>query len=367
MMRYRWLGVLVLWQLAGLLFGLGGAIAQKALYGFVSFLNLCLTFTNSSALIGSALWLIYLRWISPRFTRRYLTGTAAAAIVMIAAYAGATAAFAIMNRVFGWSAEQAINLNHIYLLCANLIAGLLIAGAAFAAYLYEKQKNILQHHLQEVENQRRLQIESRLEVLQSKLNPHFLFNTFNTMLERIYQKPHEVESIILNLSGIYRRILTLPDHGVITLAEELKLVREYLEIEKIRLGERLDFKISADDRLANLQIPSLIILMTAENAVAHGINLKRQGGQLYIVVHKEGSEVLIHVKDSGAGLNRAKESSGFAIDNVRQRLKSLYQERAQISVTRLAEGGTKISMTIPYRMTPSEAVAENLPASGERP
>lgn len=366
MTRHRWLGALVFWQLAGLLFGLGGAIAQKGLHGFIAFLNLCLTFTNSSALIGSALWLMYLRWIGPRVTRRYLTGAAAAAIVLIAAFTGANAAFAVMNRIFGFTG-QAVNLNHIYLLCANLIAGLLIAGAAFAAYLYEKQKHSLQHHLQEVENQRRLQIESRLEVLQSKLNPHFLFNTFNTMLERIYQKPHEVESIILNLSGIYRRILTLPDHGVTTLADELKLVREYLEIEKIRLGERLDFKISSDDRLANLQIPSLIILMTAENAVAHGINLKRQGGQLYIVVHKEGSEVLIHVKDNGAGLNRAKENSGFSIDNVRQRLKSLYQDQAQISVTRLAEGGTKISMTIPYRMTPSEAVAENPPTTGERP
>ena len=366
MTRYRWLGALVIWQLAGLLIGLGGSVAQKDLHGFIAFLNLCLTFINSSALIASALWLIYLRWIGPRVTRRYLTGAAAAGIVLIAAYAGANIAFATMSRVFG-IAGQTVNSNHIYLLCANLIAGLLIAGLSFTAYMYERQKNTLQHHLQETENQRRLQIESRLEVLQSKFNPHFLFNAFNTMLERIYQKPHEVESIILNLSGIYRKILTLPDHGVVTLAAELKLVREYLEIEKIRLGERLDFKISADDRLANLQIPSLIILMTAENAVEHGINLKRQGGQLYIVVHKEGPEVLIHVKDNGAGMNRAKESSGFSIDDVRQRLKSLYQAQAQVSVTRLAEGGTKISMTIPYRMAGSEAPAENPPTSGERP
>ncbi len=366
MTRRRWLAAVVLWQITGLLIGLSGAFIQNSLHEFIAFLILCLTFTNAIAILGTIFWLFYERFLGKRIKQKQIAGAIILVFLGASVYFGTEGALTLVNAVCDINQPHEMDMGHAYLLVADLIIALVIAGAYFVAFMYEQQKANIKRKMREVENLKRMQTESKLEILQAKINPHFLFNTLNTMLDLIYQKPHLVESIILNLSGIYRKLLTLPDNEFITLEEELKLVREYLEIEKIRMDDRLEFQISADDRLANLEIPPLVITILVENAVQHGIDAKRRGGQVFVLVYKEGARVIVNVRDTGGGTSRKREQSGFGIYNVHQRLNLLYHDEAKLTISRLAEGGTKATINLPYIVPNQEMNYESHPLPGKK-
>ena len=164
----------------------------------------------------------------------------------------------------------------------------------------------------------------------------------------MYQDPKKVEKIILNLSDIYRRVLTLPDNELVNIEEELTLVKDYLEIEKTRMGSKFDFGISIDDKLKSLKIPPLIIEILVENAVQHGIAPKKDGGEVLIDISRTNGRAVIKVTDNGVGMKQGYNDTGFGIYSVQQRLNLVYSGRAKLTITELEEGGTQAVMDLPY-------------------
>ena len=128
-------------------------------------------------------------------------------------------------------------------------------GVAMLLALYERLAANLESKIHENEKLQRLQIESKLTLLQSKINPHFLFNTLNTILDVLRRNPAQVEKLILNLSDIYRKTLMMPDNALVPLKEEIRLIEEYLEIEKVRMGDRLEALFDIDEKLENFEMP----------------------------------------------------------------------------------------------------------------
>jgi two-component system LytT family sensor kinase len=235
---------------------------------------------------------------------------------------------------------------HIAILIVDFIIMAVVSLFAILLALYERLAHNLEKKIRENEKLQRLQVESKLSLLQSRINPHFLFNTLNTMLDIVRRDLPRVEKMILNLSDIYRRTLTMPDNAVVDLQDELKLVEEYLEIEKMRMGDRLRFAIDVKDNLERVKIPPMMLQILVENAIKHGLSPMKEGGAVNISVSRSEDKLLLEVTDTGVGIDEKRERCGFGLHSIQERLKLAY-ESAKMKIARLAEGGTRIRIVIP--------------------
>jgi two-component system, LytTR family, sensor kinase len=181
---------------------------------------------------------------------------------------------------------------------------------------------------------RNLQLEAsnneiELKTLRDQLNPHFLFNSLNSIRALIEEDPKIAKSAITTLSNLLRRSLNMGKHPKVTLEEELRLVKEYLELEKIRFEERLavSIRVSADHQLL---IPPFIIQTLAENAIKHGISNRNEGGELTILVDETLQALIIHVSNPGKLENE--ESEGIGLINTKRRLFIQYGEFAKVDL-----------------------------------
>jgi len=253
---------------------------------------------------------------------------------------------------------------HLFLILMNLgvsVVVVLLVG------LYKSLTYRLDRRDREYAELENLQIRTRLAALQAKINPHFLFNTLNVILDLAHHAPEKIESVVLNLSDIYRRVLGDPrlENAESTLGDEVELIRKYLEIEKIRLEKRLDFDIEWDSGLASLRLPPLLIEPLIENAVIHGIAPKREGGRIILRLLARSGKLEISIIDDGVGLGlidggvkttlvddaavpaAAGKEAGFGLYSVRERLRLLYGEKASLSITPVAAGGAQVRMELP--------------------
>jgi hypothetical protein len=171
-----------------------------------------------------------------------------------------------------------------------------------------------------------LLVESEFKALQAQINPHFLFNTLNTIYGSIPRASHNARTLILNLSDILRYSLA-SDRTFIRLEDELRIIREYLEIEQMRLGPRLQTEIDIDERAFDVEIPAFSIQPLVENAVKHGVAARTAPGYVKLAVTFHADRVGISVENSGpfiATPGRAGTGHGLALGNVRRRLVICY-------------------------------------------
>ncbi len=233
---------------------------------------------------------------------------------------------------------------HLTRLGANLV---MVYAFSIMAFIYIVARKRLRRNILEYERLRRLQAQTQFSALQAKINPHFLFNTLNTMLNLVHKEPEKLESMILNLSDIYRKILQYPEDKMIDLEEEVKLLQKYLEIEKIRMGDRLTFQIDIEPGLEDFPIPPLLVEPVVENAIIHGISPKAEGGNIDIRAETGKNMARITVSDNGVGIGDSDPEAGFGLYSVRERLQLKYKDRASFKIMELLGGGTEVSMEIP--------------------
>ncbi len=188
---------------------------------------------------------------------------------------------------------------------------------------------------------------ARLDALQASIRPHFLFNALNTIASLVHDKPDEAEQATLDLSDLLRTGLRSGARQ--SLAEELELIRGYLRLEALRLGERLKVEWElADDLPLEQELPALLIQPLVENAVVHGIARLPEGGQLAIrgeraSRHRLRFEVVNPLPDDSA---RPAESNRMALDNIRQRLALAYEEGARLKTHR-EDGRFRVELILP--------------------
>lgn len=229
----------------------------------------------------------------------------------------------------------------------GLLPGALIVSTIvtllFYGYYYLKER--IESEVLKNEHLKQLQARTEMMALQSKMNPHFLFNTLNTMLDLVHDSPEKVEKMILGLSDIYRRMLHLPDVERIRLADEVALIREYLNIEAIRLGDRLRFTIEIEPGLAEVRIPPLLIEPLVENAVIHGIGPVPKGGEIRLTAARRNGRLQITVEDSGAGFTPDHPRRGFGLYSIQERVRFLGGTGPRIETP--DGGGTRIALELP--------------------
>ncbi|HEY6987902.1 MAG TPA: histidine kinase [Bryobacteraceae bacterium] len=199
------------------------------------------------------------------------------------------------------------------------------------------------------EELRRLASEAELRALQAQINPHFLFNALNTLYGTIDRTSHEARRMVLNLADIFRYFLQ-GDRVTIPLSEELRIVEAYLEIEKLRLGDRLETALIVDPEARAAMIPILSIQPLVENAVKHGISAKEGRGRVSVSVSAADTGLCVRVEDTGVGFAAAggnpQEGTGLGLENVRRRLALYYGPSAELTIRSSADG-TTVSFLIP--------------------
>ena len=206
-----------------------------------------------------------------------------------------------------------------------------------------------QMEISKVENLMSLLKYSELKALQSQINPHFLFNVLNTMTSLIRTNPEKAREVTIDLSRYLRYNL---DNNVksVELIKELNQIDNYIKIEKVRFGDKLNIIYDVDESLYNFQIPSLIIQPLVENGIKHGILKKRENGCVKVIVKKIDKDIEVVIEDDGVGIEQTvidnldkQIQENIGLKNVHQRLKLLYGEGLNI---KKLEQGTRIKFKI---------------------
>ena len=236
-----------------------------------------------------------------------------------------------------------------------------------AAIVYTHQKLLvanakLANAEAERQAQEKLLIESELKLLQAQIEPHFLFNSLSNIVELIREAPEVAEQSLLNLTTLLRASLQKTRSGSTTLAEELSLVRAYLDIQSMRMPGRLRYEIRPSDlldedsehqELRQLTIPPLLLQPLLENAVTHGIDPVESGGMIIVEAGISNGFAHISVSDTGAGIREQnthtdmRSSSGTGLDNVRQRLRALHGSDANMRIFSNSPSGVVVKLTLP--------------------
>jgi sensor histidine kinase YesM len=192
---------------------------------------------------------------------------------------------------------------------------------------------------------------ARFAALQAQLNPHFLFNTLNTIAVLVRDDDRQgAVRIVEHLSELLRATLTRHQANEVTLGEELELVRQYVAIEQARFSDRLRPEFRIADALLSAAVPSFALQQLVENAIRHGIARRADAGLLIVAAERDAEFLQLTVIDDGVGIDPAiAMPAGHGIDNTRERLRALYGTRASLEINARAEGGTIAILRVPYR------------------
>jgi two-component system LytT family sensor kinase len=232
------------------------------------------------------------------------------------------------------------------------LAALVWLSAPIVVGIVLKVWNALRIELK-LEEQKRLLLEARLDALQRQINPHFLFNTLNSIASLVRLKPELAREMIVKLANILRALLK--DHDTyVPLSEELKFTDDYLDIEVVRFGAgKLKVEKQIDPRTLGVLVPSILLQPLIENSIKHGLEPRIHGGTVTLRSRLEGDRVLIEVADDGVGMGNRPASAlrrpgaGIGMKNVRERLEVLYGNQARFSVVSTPGRGTLVSIEIP--------------------
>ncbi|MFN8574795.1 MAG: histidine kinase [Gemmatimonadaceae bacterium] len=196
---------------------------------------------------------------------------------------------------------------------------------------------------------------ARFAALQAQLNPHFMFNTLNTVavLARDGDRVGAVR-VIEHLSALLRRTLSRHRSSEVTLDEELALVEAYLAIEQARFVDRLRPEVSVPAELRSAAVPDFGVQHLVENAVRHGIARREDAGRLQLTARRDGATLEVTVVDDGPGIGSVVPPAGHGIENTRERLKVLYGSAASLTVLPAEGGGTIATLRVPYRELTAE-------------
>ena len=200
------------------------------------------------------------------------------------------------------------------------------------------------------ERNQQLLAQSEIKLLHAQVNPHFLFNAFNTLVAIIRKDSDEASQLVQHLSTFFRKNLKR-SHELVTLADELEHINAYLYIEKARLMERLNIKFNIADDLLNALLPTFSLQPIVENAIKHGIAQTLDGGNITVSAHLNDDHIILSVEDD-AGLYQPKPNSdGLGMNLVNKRIKVRYGEQYGLSVNYQTDAFTKIILDLPYVTT----------------
>jgi len=191
--------------------------------------------------------------------------------------------------------------------------------------------------------------EMQISLLKSQINPHFLFNTLNSISTLMHSSKEKARRVITQLSDIFRYALDAHSDEMVKLIHEINFIENYIKIQQVRFGDRLKFQTEIDPDCLGIDIPPMILQPLVENAVKYGIAPKEDGGTIYLTVRRSGKIIFFEVRDDGLGTKAKKimdgSSSGVGMANTDLRLKSYYGPQSGLRI-RASENGYAVSFFV---------------------
>lgn len=221
------------------------------------------------------------------------------------------------------------------------------------AFLYSRMQ--IQHAIvQKLEIERQLS-EAQLRALQMQMEPHFLFNTLNAITSLVVQRKNdEAMETLAHLNSILRTTLRRRSPEKVPFTEELQLVESYLAIQKVRFAQRIEIDIYTTPEACRGLVPSFLLQPLVENAVRHGIELKKKGGRIQTRAEKLGDRLWMRVSDNGNGVGAGRtDGHGIGLSNIRERLAFFYPGEHQLDIETPIDGGYQVTIQIPFEEAPT--------------
>jgi signal transduction histidine kinase len=263
--------------------------------------------------------------------------------VRIGSALGAVALGTLIGLTFLWQLRLVRGRSFWWTYIYNLEFAAFISGSfGLALMVYEYWRAKYEHSELARERALKLATEARLASLESRIHPHFLFNTLNSISALIHIDPGQADEQLQRLSGLLRFALDAAETPLVALGREMKIVEDYLAIEKTRFGDRLRIAVEVAEELRELRVPPLSVQTLAENAVKHVIAPSRLGGEVRVRASVAEGRLKIEVADGGPGVPAGALPAGRGLDNLRARLQVLYGDQA-----RLLFGEGKVSLEVP--------------------
>ncbi len=341
------------WLVAGLWWTLEGftsAVSYRRM-GALADNPIPLEHALRTGLLSAWLWVpatVLAVWAADRFPlergvwRRHVWVHLALAVAVCVARAGVVVA---LNPWVGWYRELPPFQEVLFTSVANnLFLFWFLVGFGHAV-LYARRARQREEQLAYAE----------LHALKMQLHPHFLFNTLNTISSFVRSEPLVAERMIARLSTMLRHALQHAGAHEVTLADEVRFVRSYLEIEQARFEDRLGVSWKIEEGVESARVPHLILQPLVENAVKHGIAPRARGGRVEIEARRCNGDLELLVRDDGVGMAGADGGDGVGLSNTRARLGQLYGSAYRLEVGSPPGGGVQVAVSFPYRTERSGA------------
>jgi two-component system, LytTR family, sensor kinase len=194
---------------------------------------------------------------------------------------------------------------------------------------------------------------AELEVLRMRLNPHFLFNTLQNISVLIGHEPDAARTMLSRLGDLLRAAFRCEAQPESSLSAEIELTQAYLEVERMRFGDRLSFSLDIDPHTDQALVPVLLLQPLVENAIKHGLRGIAQGGRIDVRSACDEQRLILTVNDNGAGIPAAGLDGiqlGVGLGSTRERLIRMYPQSHDFSIRQLEQGGTEVRVVLPFRL-----------------
>lgn len=273
-----------------------------------------------------------------------------AVLLLVTMPAGATAGTFIGARIAGMSFSEILQ-GRPALFIQMLFIGILF-GAVITYFFFSREK-ISQTEAQLQEEQIRSltlekkTLETQLRLLQAQIEPHFLFNTLSNVLSLLDFDPVRGKAMLEDLTRYLRSSLSRTRDQATTLGQEMDLIQAYLEIHRVRMGDRLGYAIEVPEPLRNISFPPMLVQPLVENALIHGLEPRIEGGDILIKAEDTGDSYRLVVADTGSGLSGG-SIAGVGLSNVRKRLEALFHGKAHLILEENQPSGLKTTLEIPH-------------------
>ena len=215
------------------------------------------------------------------------------------------------------------------------------------------QETLAARQAEQLASAAQLLAEARLRALQAQIEPHFLYNTLANVVGLIEMQPAIARHMLERFIDYLRASLAASRADSATIGGELDMAVAYLDLLAVRMGERLRYRVEADDDCRALAIAPMLLQPVIENAVAHGLEPKLEGGEIMIRARRDGAKICIEISDTGAGLSDAapKPGGGVGLSNLRARLRSIYGAEAQVQLLENQPCGITVRLLLPTKET----------------
>ncbi|WP_218311065.1 sensor histidine kinase [Alteromonas antoniana] len=277
-------------------------------------------------------------------------------LTVISACYGVALLWAVVKNINYWEIyKHGYRPDDWYMYFTNTINSLIMVGCWSGVYFGIKNFQMLQKEKQNALKASTMAHQAHIKMLRYQLNPHFLFNTLNAISTLILLKENDTaEAMVSRLSDFLRYSLDNDPIKKVPLGQEIKALRLYLEIERVRFDDRLEVTWDIDDSCESALVPSMILQPIIENAIKHAISKMEQGGKIDISARTFGNDLLMDVADNGPGADikngQLSRENGVGLVNIKERLQSLYQRNFAFSIEHNKPSGVRVRIRIPYEV-----------------